>query len=116
LIHAELEAEVWRLVRQAAERTDVMVYAVGGIPDHVHVAASIPPSIAISEAVGRIKGGSSRSVNQITGGGFAWQAEYGAVSFSERNLSAVIDYIRDQKRHHMDKSLWPGLERIADPD
>ena len=107
---------MWRLVRQAAERANVMVYAVGGMPNHVHVAASIPPAMAVAEAVGRIKGGSSHAINQITGGGFAWQAEYGVVSFSERKLPMVLVYIREQKRHHNDQSLWPGLEWIAEPE
>ncbi len=89
-IHPDLEPDIWRLVRQAAERADVLVYAVGGMTEHVHVAASIPPSLSVAEAVRRMKGGSSRSINQTTGGGFAWQAEYGVVSFAERNLSAVV--------------------------
>ncbi len=116
LITHELLSDVLRLVRQAAERGGIEVYAVGGTGDHVHVAASIPPSLAVAEAVRRIKGGSSHAINQITGGGFAWQAEYGVVTFAERHLPQVMDYIHNQERRHADRSVWQLLERIAEPE
>ena len=116
LITSEMRSDVFRLVCQAAERGGVDVRAVGGTRDHVHVAASIPPSLAVAEAVRRMKGGSSHAINQITGGGFAWQAEYGVVTFAERHLPKVLDYIHDQERHHLDKSVWHLLERVAEPE
>jgi putative transposase len=117
LIGPDLEADVWRAIRATAARADVHVYAVGGIPDHVHVAVSIPPTLAVADAVRRLKGGSSHAVNQISGhGGFGWQAEYGAITFAKRHLPQVTAYIQNQQRHHAEQSLWPVLERIASPD
>jgi putative transposase len=37
-----------------------IVHAIGIMPDHVHVAVSIPPKIAVADLVGRMKGASSR--------------------------------------------------------
>jgi hypothetical protein len=33
--------------------------------------------------------------------GFAWQTGYGGFSVGAPKLSAVIDYIRNQRAHHM---------------
>ncbi|HET7038180.1 MAG TPA: IS200/IS605 family transposase [Thermomicrobiaceae bacterium] len=113
LIGASLEAEVWRIVKRAGERGGSSVYAVGGIENHVHVVVSIPPSLAVAEAVRRIKGGSSHEINDLIGG-FGWQAEYGVVSFAERHLPIVTAYATNQRRHHADQTLRPILEQITE--
>ena len=110
------EPEVWTIISESAVRSGIRVHAIGGVPDHVHVAASIPPSLAVAEAVRRIKGGGSHAINQMTGGGFSRQTEYEVVSFAERHLPKVTAYIRDQHRHHVDQTIWPLLERLTDPD
>ena len=56
LIHCHL--------RGAAKRHNVIVHAIGGIEDHIHMAVSIPPTLAVATAVQRIKGGSSRAINE----------------------------------------------------
>lgn len=114
LISESLEPEVWRLVRQAAEHGGSRVYAVGGLSDHLHVVVSIPPSLAVAEAVRRIKGGSSHGINDLAGGNFAWQAEYGVVSFSERHLANVVAYVNDQPSRHATRRLSPTLEQIVE--
>jgi putative transposase len=93
--------------------------ALGLMPDHVHLIVSIPPSIAVSEAVKRLKGASSRALNDaamtlsnnLT---FAWHREYGALSVGERALPLAIDYVLHQKEHHASGNLLGALERISD--
>ncbi|MDI3342072.1 MAG: transposase [Sphaerobacter sp.] len=76
----------------------------------------MPPAIAVATAVGRIKGGSARAVNDLVSRGeFGWQAEYGVVSFAERHLPNVVAYVNDQPRRHATRDLWDLLERV-DPD
>ena len=55
-----LTGEAVRIV-EAGIRTKVrqlggITHAVGVMPDHVHVAASLPPGIALSDAIGQAKG------------------------------------------------------------
>jgi len=117
LITSGLEAVVWAAVRQAAERHGGRVHAVGGVADHVHLLVSIPPSIPVATAVGRIKGASARWVNQQHPGDpvFGWQAEYGVVSVSEENVTAIARYVEEQAAHHADQRLWPALELDGPP-
>jgi putative transposase len=90
-------------------------HEVGGTETHVHVAVSIPPTLLVSEFVGRLKGGSSHEVNQVMGPGrLQWQNGYGVVSFGTRDLEWVKAYIRNQKQHHAIGRVFERLERITE--
>ena len=117
LINPVEEAIIRESIEMTAARMKMMVHAIGSVEDHIHVAISIPPTVSIAEAVGRLKGGSSHLIGQrSTGkGSFAWQSEYGALSLTDRALPTVIRYVLDQKQHHAEYSLIVGLERIEHP-
>src|SRR5262245_51599458 len=51
------------LMHRATRAAGVFVHAIGGMPDHVHVAVSVPPTLLISEWIGDLKGSSSHQVN-----------------------------------------------------
>ncbi len=90
-------------------------HAINGLADHVHLAISIPPVQSISRIIGQIKGSSSRYINREleTTEVFAWQAGYGVMSISERGLLHVIQYINQQKIHHLASSTIESLERVV---
>ena len=75
---------------------------IGGTMDHIHILASLPPTLSVSEALRRIKGNSSKWVNE---GGrkeahFEWQRGYGAFTVSESMIETVSRYIENQEEHH----------------
>jgi REP element-mobilizing transposase RayT len=74
----------------------------GGISDHVHIYASLPSTITIAEIVGAMKANSSRWVHDTfpRQRAFAWQKGYGAFSVSKSSEERVINYVRNQERHH----------------
>ena len=86
------------LLHRATESPGVRVHAVGGMPDHVHLAVSVPPTLLISEWIGQLKGASAHYINheicnrQI----LEWQTGYGVVSFGTRDLPWFVDYIKNQ--------------------
>ncbi|HET7036502.1 MAG TPA: IS200/IS605 family transposase [Thermomicrobiaceae bacterium] len=118
LMTPERAAVVHRHLRNAAHRHEIPVHAVGGVADHVHLAVSIPPTMAVATAVQRIKGASSRDITVDIGDAFGWQGDYSVDSFSKRHLAQVIAYIEDQPRHHAEGTLWPAIEVLpgASPD
>ena len=82
----------------------------------MHVAISIPPKLGVATSIGHLKGASSHYINEnYAGGSFMWQTDYGVFSFSEKSLSAVINYINNQKKHHADNTLNVAMENIV-PD
>ena len=93
----------------------MIFHAVGGIEDHVHLVASIPPSLLVSEWIGRLKGGSSFHINHeiVNRKLLDWQDGYGVVSFGTRDLPWVIKYVKNQKEHHAKKTTNPRLEKCS---
>ena len=106
------------LIRQTARTTcnahRALLHAIGMMPDHVHLAVSLPPSLAVSNFVRAVKSKSSFEINaslrttSLTQ--FSWQAEYGVLSFGQRSLSSVTAYVNSQAAHHAANALWTTFE------
>ena len=78
--------------------------AIGGTQNHVHLLLRLPPNIAVAEATQKIKANSSRWLREA-GKWQGWQEGYGSFSVGASHVGAVCRYIRNQPRHHADKSF-----------
>jgi REP-associated tyrosine transposase len=116
LIDPVWEEDLYGYIRGKATALGCSPHAIGGMPDHIHVAISVPPKLSVATLVGQLKGASSHHVNKTyTDGSFLWQAEYGVFSFSEKALASITGYINNQKRHHAANTLNLAMENIS-PD
>jgi putative transposase len=115
LISPSIEPEVHQQLRDVARRHDIVVHAIGGLDDHIHMAISIPPKISVADAMRRLKGGSSHAIRAVIGPSFAWQDEYSIDSFSQRHLKSVVAYIDNQRQHHQDQTVILSIEPHSDP-
>jgi putative transposase len=114
LIEPVWEKDLYGYIWGKATALECIPHAIGGISNHIHVAISIPPKFAVATLIGKLKGSSSHHINEnYAHGSFMWQAEYGVLSFSEKALASIVDYINNQKKHHADRTLNLGLENIA---
>ncbi|HVS39131.1 MAG TPA: IS200/IS605 family transposase [Gemmataceae bacterium] len=118
LLSPDVETAAHTSVRaRTLSEQGVLFHAIGGTENHVHVALAIPPTLLISEFIGRLKGGSSHEVNHVFGPGrLQWQNGYGVVSFGTRVLEWVKDYVRNQKQHHAVGRIYERLERVTQCD
>lgn len=110
-----VEPQVHRyLVHRALKTTGVIVHAIGGGEDHVHMAVSVPPTVELSKWVGDLKGACAFDINHgpCGQGTLAWQTGYGVVSFGKKDLKWVVRYIENQREHHAKKTQVRRLERI----
>lgn len=74
--------------------------AAGGMPDHVHLLASLNRSMSVADAVRVIKSNSSSWIHDELGlADFHWQDGYGAFAVSHSNLAAVTTYLANQEQH-----------------
>ena len=105
-------------IEAKCEEMDVSLLTVNMVSDHIHVAASIPPSISISKWVGIVKGVTARAINTSfeRDTRFHWQAGYGVMSFGETALDKVKEYIVNQKQHHAKGDVNRYLENVGDDD
>ena len=83
------------------------LFKIGGISDHIHLLARFHPSISVSDMLRRIKGNSSKWLNekQLIAAKFGWQTGYAAFSVSESACEAVAKYIENQLQHHKKMSF-----------
>ncbi len=116
IINETFEEGLHRHLRSyALKEKDVIVHEVGGTETHVHMAVSIPPTLHIADWIGRLKGSSSHHVNHqlVNRHLLDWQDGYGVVSFGTKDLPWIVDYIRNQKEHHRNGSIFERLERFS---
>ena len=97
LIESAWEADLHAYIWGKATALGCIPRAINGTPDHIHIALSIPPKLSVSTLIGQLKGASSHPINdKYADSAFAWQAEYGVVSFSESSLTRVVNYVKNQ--------------------
>ena len=103
IITTEIEPRLYTHIRSYALQTKGLIFhEIGGTETHVHIAVTIPPTLLISEWIGKLKGASSHHVNHKLANRklLDWQTGYGVVSFGTKDLEWVVNYIRNQKEHH----------------
>jgi REP-associated tyrosine transposase len=112
LITNLLQEPIHKVIANKVVELHGIVHALNSMPDHVHLVATIPPSLALADLVGQIKGSSSHFANHVEGSprNFAWQAEYGVTTISESHLPVVVRYVVQQQQHHAANSLNMKLE------
>jgi REP element-mobilizing transposase RayT len=100
-----------------AKELGLLVHAVGGVEDHVHVVVSIPPRLGVADCVGKFKGASSHRVNQERRQRtFQWQGGYGVLSLGPRSVATAITYVRNQREHHGTGRIVALYERCTEND
>lgn len=89
---------------------------IGGVENHVHILATLPKTMALSDYVRTIKAESS---HWIKGLGewyrmFSWQEGYGAFSVSSSVVPATVSYICGQEEHHRKETFAEEYKRFLD--
>jgi putative transposase len=113
MIDSALATLIEQSIHTTCRREKAFIHALGFMPDHVHLAVSIPPNIAIAALMKLIKGRSSREVNLnvgLLGYQLKWQPDYSVDTFGERSLERVVAYINNQPDRHQNSTLWTDWE------
>jgi putative transposase len=102
LITPNFQEELYRYIGGIIHGEGGIFLEIGGINDHIHILTKFKPSITVSEMTARIKGNSSKWVNEekLEMRKFGWQEGYGAFSVSESQVPGLTKYIRTQEEHH----------------
>ena len=98
-ISPEFQPRLWAYAAGVRQNPEILVHAIGGIEDHLHLLIQVPPSLSVAKAILTIKSNSSRWANEQSHK-FAWQQGYGSFSVSSSHVPAVVQYIRNPREHH----------------
>jgi putative transposase len=109
-----MEDSIREAIVETSRGLDVVIFAVGVMPDHVHVFAQIPPTVEVARVIGRWKGASSHAVNASRPDALdvlAWQSGYGVLSVSQSGFDRVLEYAQNQRERHAARQLYGVMER-----
>ena len=112
-----IQKRMYGYIKEICESNHCNVMSIGGIADHVHLLVSLNKNIALSDLIEKIKKSSSKWIKKLDAPNnqlnqFYWQNGYGAFSVSQSNLKMVVNYIKNQQKHHEKQSFQDELRKL----
>ncbi len=110
-ITADIQARLYEYVGGIIRAEKGTLYAIGGMPDHVHMLLRWRTDGAISDLMRTVKARSSRWVHETfpDSRAFAWQEGYAVFSVSKSSEADVKAYIENQAEHHKKRDFAEEL-------
>jgi len=107
VIRKSWKEELYKYITGTIQNYDHKLLAINGMPDHVHLFFGMRTTQSISDLMKEVKGYSSKFINDngFTKNQFSWQEGYGAFSYSKSDVDKVINYIKNQEKHHKTKTF-----------
>ena len=83
------------------------LYRINGIEDHIHIVASVHPTVALSDLIKDIKLGSTSYIKEkgIFPHFGGWQDGYSAFTYHINAKDNLIEYVKNQEEHHRIKTF-----------
>ena len=118
MLTEQIERTVHHCITAEAERLGCQVFAINGMPDHVHVVLDFSATTSIANLVKQMKGVSSSLAREVLGNAtvFRWADGYAVFSLSRAHRDSAVAYVQNQKRHHADASTRPAWEEAPTGD
>ena len=106
VLHGEVGKHVRELVRQTCATLDVLIVSGHVALDHVHLLVSVPPNLAVSDLVQRLKGRTSRllldeftELKRQFWGRHVWARGYFVASSGNVTDEVIQQYIEAQEKN-----------------
>lgn len=109
------ETELYAYILGYMKNKEYHLYRIGGMPDHIHLLVSIPPTISLSEFVRDLKASTSKMLkdNPKFPNFPGWNNGYAAFSYSPNEKDMICNYIKNQKEHHKSKTFVDEYKEYA---
>jgi len=105
VITDRVREDIIQTTRETCERHDVLIEAIDGEDDHIHMLISYPPKLAVSNLIAAIKTTTSKAVRasnypevrKALDGGAFWSPSYFVSSTGGASLETVKQYVENQR-------------------
>ena len=107
LITPDVRARLWEYLGGICKSLECNPIRVGGYFDHVHIFCLLSRKVTQSTLVEELKKSSSRWM-KLQGSQFSkfyWQEGYGIFSVNPTEVPVVVEYIKNQEKHHETRSF-----------
>ena len=115
-LSAEALERLTPYITRYAQTLGVLVHAVGGVPDHLHLLIELPISRSLQEITNELQGATQRFLRNVLGEArFAWAGDgllFASISLS--GLQEAVEYIHNQVERHAAGELIATMEGEAD--
>jgi len=114
LIAQDIEERIWAYIAGVAKRHGITPIQIGGMEDHIHSLLGVPTILSASQVAKAVKGDSSYGIRREFAGmaNFGWQDGYGVFSVSRSAIPDVVEYIKDQRKHHEKQTFEEEYESL----
>jgi REP element-mobilizing transposase RayT len=113
-IFPEHEHELHAYLAGIVQAKGGFVFAINGMEEHVHILCDVPPTISLADFMKSLKQSSSKWAKDS--GYFphweGWAEGYAEFTCSPYSMQRVLDYVKNQKTHHVRVSFGDELRRI----
>jgi putative transposase len=114
----EMLARMKELMNETCEQMEAELIEFGGEDDHVHLLVIVPPKIAVSILVGKLKGKSAYylrkefwpQLKDKLWGNHLWSPSYCVVSCGGAPLDIVKEYVKNQRTPPSQKQIDQALK------
>lgn len=102
LINPKWQTDLYRYMSGIISNNGHKMFAINGMPDHVHALVSMNPKQSPSDLMHNVKRSSSLWINEnrLVMGKFSWQEGFGVFSYGNSQIPDIASYIEQQKKHH----------------
>ena len=115
-IFEESERDLYAYILGFCNNSKCKLYRIGGMPDHIHMLVDIPPTVALSSFMNKLKSETSKWLKQnhnfpmFSG----WGEGYACFTYAFDDLDTVKNYIRNQKEHHRVETFANEYRRLIE--
>lgn len=113
-LYIRQQNELYCYIMGILKNKNCHLYRINGTDDHIHMLISLHPSVALADLMRDLKTSTSiwlkqhKHFQQFTG----WADGYAALTYSNNEKDAIINYIKNQPEHHKDISFKEELRGL----
>jgi len=110
----EHSEELYRYIWGFIKNKKSYLYRVNGMPDHIHILVGLHSTLSLADFVRDLKTSTNSWLK--SNGNFpefrAWGEKYGAFTVFYQGKEGIIEYIKNQRKHHQDESFTDEYRRL----
>lgn len=114
-IIATSEEILYRYIWRFTEEQKGILYAIGGMADHIHMLVRLPATVPLSDFMRGVKTTTSKFAVQhpsLFPTFDGWAKGYFCETYSHTQADVVRRYIKGQKEHHRKTSFYEELRKL----